>query len=297
MKKLTAPKSYMPVLRHIRAINGMATITDLDITVSEPCRDAPNGLYQSMELLKAGIRSDINLDEYPTLPDENIGFKHVGKVKPESLDWLLKAASKDQTRYNICGLFFESGSIVATDDHRLHFTPADITLDKPVIVPSAAFTWLDKKGDVVIQVSPTYMKLVQGHRVIITRLVDGQFPDYRKILPKADEISSRSVTLDARQVKAVKDAIPTCKLLQKDAGKQLTIKCNTGIHCSGPDGQFDIVAGPVFPYPFGIQPKYLVDAAGGKAIDFKPNGDGSNLAPTVWDTQFGRAIIMPMRFE
>ena len=84
--------------------------------------------------------------------------------------------------------------MVATDTHRLalkrHRLPdSDVELTN-VVIPAKAINELYRalgvfEGDVLVDVAPNHVAFRCGSLRIITRLIDGRYPDYRQVIPKS----------------------------------------------------------------------------------------------------------------
>jgi DNA polymerase-3 subunit beta len=122
------------------------------------------------------------------------------------------AASTEETRYYLNGVFlhlFPSESrIVATDGRRLALvkSPAveSITEEIGVIVPIKAVgeirkTFTESK-DLKIAISENQIIFSDGISTLTSRLVEGEFPDYDRIIPKDNDIN---IYLDTQQFLAV----------------------------------------------------------------------------------------------
>ena len=94
--------------------------------------------------------------------------------------------------------------MVATDGHRLAFVqaaPGDSgTTDKPLraLVPRKAMGELTKLGDesaeglkAAIATDDNHLFFQVGHRLLITRKLTGNFPDYERVLPKDHQLTAR----------------------------------------------------------------------------------------------------------
>jgi DNA polymerase-3 subunit beta len=109
------------------------------------------------------------------------------------------AVSTDETRYSLNGVFIEESGgklrMVSTDGHRLAFeeqTLGTLGLSKGVILPRKGLSELRKllesgeEGTVSIAFREN-MALVSRERVeLFMRLIDGDFPDYTKVIPKGN---------------------------------------------------------------------------------------------------------------
>ena len=137
-------------------------------------------------------------DEFPQPPD----FKNKDSVKlPKSL---LKdiialtafAVSKDETRYILNGVLFiikrKTIKLVATDGRRLAVIekemPTETILDKKLIIPTKTIQelnrLLDGEGDVEILFDENQVLFNLGDTVIISRIIEGEFPNYEQVIPK-----------------------------------------------------------------------------------------------------------------
>lgn len=98
------------------------------------------------------------------------------------------AMSTEETRYYLNGVYLHKDGdnlvAVATDGHRLaRATAAACAPDfAPVIVPRKLVGILPK-GDVSVCLSANMIQLVAQDLVITSKLIDGTFPDYKRVIP------------------------------------------------------------------------------------------------------------------
>ncbi|MGG7534645.1 DNA polymerase III subunit beta [Rhizobium sp. 12,4] len=106
------------------------------------------------------------------------------------------AISTEETRYYLNGIFLhlhEDGDqylrAVATDGHRLSrhqvAYPGEDAF-KGVIVPRKT-VGLVPKGKVTVSVGDSKIQITAGDFVITSKLIDGTFPDYERVIPRANE--------------------------------------------------------------------------------------------------------------
>jgi DNA polymerase-3 subunit beta len=142
----------------------------------------------------------IDAGEFPNLSEGELGEE----IEIESdkfakmIDKTRFAISNDETRYYLNGLYLqalrqESGfelRTVATDGHRmaLSFLPIDLKTPFGVILPKKSVAEIrriiDGAKHVKIAVSRVKIKVVADQATIVSKLIDGEFPDYDKVLPK-----------------------------------------------------------------------------------------------------------------
>jgi DNA polymerase-3 subunit beta len=152
----------------------------------------------------------LSADEFPTLPAYDAAhFVTVDNtLLVDMVDKTLYAASTDETRYNLNGVFFEPPTtadgpltMVATDGHRLvrverTFAGANgFRLKGPVILPRKGLSELKRVLDgadgetVELGFHDNHAVVRKGNTLLGMRLVEGQFPDYKQVIPKlADKV-------------------------------------------------------------------------------------------------------------
>ena len=156
-------------------------------------------------------RSQFTLQSLPQddFPDLTAGeMTHTFKVQAKDLSRLIDktkfAISTEETRYYLNGIYLhevEQDNIsllrgVATDGHRL----AQIELPLPegakgmpgIIVPRKAVLEVHKlleneEGEVEISLSDTKIRFSFGAIILTSKLIDGTFPDYGRVIPQGNE--------------------------------------------------------------------------------------------------------------
>jgi DNA polymerase-3 subunit beta len=144
-------------------------------------------------------------DEFPTLPAINPGS--MGRLQAAVLSSMIErtmyAASTDETRYNLNGVYFElidDGArlrLVATDGHRLAIAERAVGteaggLASGVILPRKALAELKKLVDeddadeIELGFEGNSALARKGDVTLVMRLVEGEFPNYRQVLPKGN---------------------------------------------------------------------------------------------------------------
>ncbi len=146
----------------------------------------------------------ISPEEYPTLPDgEGVAYVSLeAGLLASMIDRTIYSTSTDETRYNLNGVFMEGKEkrvrFVATDGHRMAMI--DRTLQEPVgfldagiIVPRKGVSEIRKlcdetDGGVEIGLGDGFLIVRRPDLLLTSRLIDGEFPNYRQILPKDHKI-------------------------------------------------------------------------------------------------------------
>lgn len=167
-------------------------------------------------------------DDFPILPDvkKDKVFKLKGALLQEMIRKTIFAVSTDETRYVLNGVFFqvESGKIrmVATDGHRLAFIQKKLEGKSDekcsVIIPTKTLNELtkvisdlgkDKEEDLIVEIVATdnQVKFIVDGVEIVSRLIEGQFPNYEQVIPKETdkkiEASTGELSAATRRVKVL----------------------------------------------------------------------------------------------
>jgi DNA polymerase-3 subunit beta len=188
-------------------------------TLYDVVRKLPEGARVAIERSAAGgeltLRSGratfdlpcLPADEFPTMGDEGLdhGFVVAAADLRKLIDRTRFAISTEETRYYLNGIFLHvlddgAGCLrsVATDGHRLARTeialPDGAAGMPPVIVPRKTVAELrklidDLDGDASIEIklSAARIRFQIGPSVLRSRLIDGTFPDYERVIPTGND--------------------------------------------------------------------------------------------------------------
>jgi DNA polymerase III subunit beta len=208
-------------------------VTVVGKTITDLINNTPN---KNITLLTNKEELSVDTDNYhtkiKTLPPED--FPLVPQVDggnmvefdaqelKQSLDQVVFAASTNQTQPEISGILFLSGEgfvkIVATDRYRLaekKLKPKTV-LEKTlnVIVPQKTALELSRiiggqKGDVVMVFNQNQTSFTFQETKIVSRLVDGQYPDYKEIIP--GKFSTTAVVQKQELTSALRAASVFCQ--------------------------------------------------------------------------------------
>jgi DNA polymerase-3 subunit beta len=219
--KVTATDLDLQVVENMEAasveVSGAVTVSAH--LLFEIARKLPDGSQVSLDTadnrmeVKAG-RSRFKLptlprDDFPMIVEGDLptSFKLSAKQLSELIDRTRFAISTEETRYYLNGIFLHVTDddkpvlkAAATDGHRL----ARFTIGRPdgsegmpdVIVPRKAIGELRKlleealDDDVSIDLSPSKIRFTIGgqDRVVLTsKLIDGTFPDYSRVIPTGND--------------------------------------------------------------------------------------------------------------
>ncbi len=139
-------------------------------------------------------------EDFPSLPD--ISGETVVEVPGETLEDMLEktlyAAATDEARYALSGILVtregENLRLVATDGHRLSLVDREVPgvevlpLEEGVIVPRKAAQEIKRMAseEVVLRlgIQDHHFVVSSSEGVLLARLIEGQFPDYRAVIPR-----------------------------------------------------------------------------------------------------------------
>jgi DNA polymerase-3 subunit beta len=171
-------------------------------------------------------RSRFNLstlprDDFPVIAEGELPtrFELPAATLRQIIEKTRFAISSEETRYYLMGIFLhvvdDQMRAAATDGHRL----ARVTVPKPdgadgmpdVIVPRKAVAELyrlleELEGTVEISLSPTKIRFGLGNAILTSKLIDGTFPDYNRVIPTGND---KLLKLDPKSFSAGVDRVST----------------------------------------------------------------------------------------
>jgi DNA polymerase-3 subunit beta len=155
-------------------------------------------------------------DEFPALPTRaEVTFAPLDLPTIRTMiERTLYAASSDETRYNLNGVYLEkidsegapAARMVATDGHRLAMVDRPLAggipgLARGVILPRKGLSELkrlideadDGAGEDALKVAfrENSGLFLVGETLLVMRLIEGAFPDYRQVIPRAADAGAR----------------------------------------------------------------------------------------------------------
>lgn len=251
--------------------------------------------------------ASLDAEDFPELASDNFTARTVIPAfeMKRMLDLSAFAQSTEETRYFLNGIYLHSADgilrAVATDGHRLAQIDSEHHAEIPgVIVPRKTVAELRKMdaGDLTLEVSATKIKVSDGSTELLSKVIDGTFPDYTRVIPQAHKTR---VVADAAEIKAASDLVAMVSG-ERSKGVRMAF---TGGRCdlevtSGVDTANETVAteqeGP--DVVTGFNAKYLAEAMahvnGGRVVmNLGASGDPAVIQPE--DDALALWVIMPMR--
>jgi len=268
-------------------------------------------------------RSSFRLQCLPQsdFPELSAGsFSHIFRLDSVALKGLIEktqfAISTEETRYYLNGIFLhthEAGGklklrSVATDGHRL----ARAEIDAPpgsegmpgVIIPRKTVSELQKLVDdpdvaVTTELSDTKIRFTIGSVILTSKLIDGTFPDYQRVIPTGND---KKLIIDRQSFAAAVDRVST---ISSERGRAVKMSINDGqltLAVTNPDSgsateelAADYSSDPI---EIGFNAKYLLDVAaqltGSEAKFMLADAGSPTLIHDVAD-ETALYVLMPMR--
>lgn len=291
----------------------------IDILRSMPSDQTVSLESAQNKLILKGGKSRFTLQTLPAedfpLVQEAANFGPAFSVPQKTLKDLLNqvsfAMAVHDIRYYLNGILFVAEgkqlSLVATDGHRLAFSSATLDVEVPkqeVILPRKTVLEMqrllsDKEGAIEMQFAGNQAKFSFEGMEFVTKLVEGKFPDYNRVIPKNHK---NIITLGRQPLLASlqRTAILTS---EKFKGVRLNIEPGTLRVASNNAEQEEAVdeldidyAGDAIEIGFNVT--YLIDALANMDQDMvkiELADSNSSALLTIPDDAAFKYVVMPMR--
>ena len=258
----------------------------------------------------------INASEFP-LTDENfnknefiINSKHFLKL----LNKCKFSISNDETRHYLTGIFFHQTQIedkifltaAATDSHRMSISKIrlknKIEFD-PIILPKKTIFQLcsileDFDGDIKISNIKSKIKFEINDSILISKLIDGKFPNYVQVIPKENQ---KKLEVDLKSFLNSVDRVASVSLDKKDGVKFSLSKdiLNLSVNnTNSGDGKESLTVKFDEELDISFNSRYLIDVASqldGEKIEIYLKDSGLPALikdPADFDSNY---VVMPMK--
>jgi DNA polymerase-3 subunit beta len=224
------------------------------------------------------------------------------------------AISTEETRYYLNGIYLHevpaAGMLraVATDGHRLAqaqiATPAGAKGMPGVIVPRKTVLEVVKlfegvDGPVEVSLSASKIRFAAGDLVLTSKLIDGTFPDYERVIPRNND---KKLELDTKSFASAVDRVSTISM-EKGRAVKLQIGGNKVVlTVNNPDsGSAEEEVACAYesdPLDIGFNSRYLMDVASqikSDGMEFQLADSGSPTIIRDPGDQQALYVLMPMR--
>ncbi len=258
----------------------------------------------------------ISATEFP-LTDENFSQNEFIIKSKQLLKLLNKckfSVSNDETRHYLSGIYLHQTEVedknyltaVATDSHRMSISKIRLE-DKidfePIILPKKTIFQLcslldNYDGDVKVSNVKSKIKFELNNSVLISKLIDGKFPNYIQVIPKNNQ---KKLEIDLKLFLNSVDRVASVSLDKKDGVKfnlsKDTLDLSVNNTNSG-DGKETLIVKFDYDLEISFNSRYLIDVASqldGDRVELFLNDTGSPALikdPGDFDSIF---VVMPMK--
>lgn len=285
--------------------------------------DAGSQLFVQAGRAKASLNA-LPATDFPRLQAE--AFSHTfslpADVLVDAIDAVAFAISTEEVRYYLNGIYMHvvDGQLVAvaTDGHRLsrwrRAAPEGAEGMPGIIVPRKAVTEFAKvaaegrkagHASLTLALSDAKIRMEIGPTLLTSKLIDGNYPDYIRVIPK--DFASEA-TLDKAEASAAIDRVAT---VNNERGRAIKLTLGGGtmrLDVTNPDAgsaseEMPLDGGPDTPLEIGFNGRYLADvlaALASETITLRLPADGGSPTTFLPTTQPASGadrlvVLMPMR--
>ncbi|PWE18289.1 DNA polymerase III subunit beta [Marinicauda salina] len=329
--RFTATDLDMEIVEETEArVESEGMVTAPAHTLYEIARKLPEGAEVTLEIggadprmtLSAG-RSQFNLPvlppgDFPVMPSEDLAvtFTAPAEELARLIDKTRFAISTEETRYYLNGIHLHAAErdgrkvlrAVATDGHRLALAETDLPdgaeAMPAVIVPRKPIQELrrlleDLDDGVEVSVSEGKIRFQLGAAVLTSKLIDGSFPDYERVIPREND---KIMKVDRAPFAQAVDRVATISQ-EKSRSVKLTVSdSNLVLAVNNPEsGAASEELGADYgdeEISIGFNARYLLDVAGQIEGDEAIFEFADSASPTrVTDSGDPNAeyVLMPLR--
>ena len=257
-------------------------------------------------------------EDFPQLPDpKGRRIEIPGEVMSRLIGRTIYAISTEDSKYTFSGalLYMKPGSVamVATDGHRLSYvekreSTAELSEEMKVLIPRKAMAELQRilsegsaEGSVAFSRDESHLFFGLGPRLLVSRVLSGQFPNWEAVLPRNNE---RTFSVGRDEVAS---AIRRVALLADERSRTVRFAVRKGaleIAASQADlGEADETLAIDYDqeeFQIGFNFQYLLDFLSTTpetlvSFDFKDGESATQLRGLPGEEYVSRYIVMPMR--
>ena len=279
--------AVVPVAELAKHVKGKGSI---DLTLVGEALRTVNGTTSSLRVLKA--------EEWPRDIAPDFTGAPTYPLDLAAIVGIAVAASKDSTRPILHGVYFDGADVTATDSYRLHILRS-ATVEYPrVLLPARAILLAAKAGSTGTlqvltvrqqgrdEITDTHARITVGNQVIDVRDIDGEYANYRQLIPSGYPCS---VTVDRLQLLSVVESVKPMAQYASPIrltveGDQLVVSAKT-TDVGEANGSVPAKVEGDFPTVIGFNPEFLAEALRTLTDEHATLGVLDGLKPALFDEQ------------
>lgn len=294
-------------------------------TLYDIVRKLPDGAQISIQVGGDGrLEIDAGRSHFtlPLLPPGDFpkmtadGFTHSFSLKAAELRRLIDktkfAISTEETRYYLNGIYLHGHDgvlrTVATDGHRLALAemelPQGATGLPGIIIPRKTIAEVRRlidngESDIEVSVSDSKIRFHYGSAVLTSKLIDGTFPDYDRVIPKNN---TKELIIDNKVFSDAVDRVATISAEKSRSVKLSLTKDSLSLTVNNPEhgnANEDLMVDYAFDdLEIGFNAKYLLDVAGqieGRDATFFLEGPAAPALVKDSNDPSSLYVLMPLR--
>ncbi len=291
-------------------------LPDTDVRIEED----KNGVKVAADRFDSRMQT-LPREDFPTLPESSGTFsaKLSRDVVKQMVSKTQFAITGEDTRYFLNGALFilkpDSMTLVSTDGHRLALISVPREKgeakkgdaeEERVILPRKTLLELGRligegEGDIQYEHGENHLFFDIGGRLLISRMIDGQFPAFERVIPKSND---KRVEFDRDRLTS---AVRRVALLSNERSRAVKFQIEKGkveIASSSPEfgeaKEVLVVDYNATPVTICFNAQYVIDFLGAVetdsvALDFKDEMSQAVMSPIGADGYTYTYVIMPMR--
>jgi DNA polymerase-3 subunit beta len=309
------------------AVDQPGAITVAAHTLFDIVRKLPEGSQVEMTAAEGRIKfvsgrarfelATLPRDDFPVIAEGELPtvFELPAATLKQIIDKTRFAISTEETRYYLNGIFLHVSDdtqpvlkAAATDGHRL----ARVTVPRPagaeampdVIIPRKCVGELRKlldevDGSVGVSLSGSKIRFDLGQAILTSKLIDGTFPDYSRVIPTGND---KILKIDPRSFEQGVDRVSTIATEKTRAVKMALDRDKITLSVTSPENGAAAEEVPgdyaAMPFEIGFNSRYLLDILGQIDGDICEVHLADAAAPTLIrenDNAPALYVLMPMR--
>jgi DNA polymerase-3 subunit beta len=260
------------------------------------------------------ILSTLSAQDFPSLDEIQVqqAFSIPQKQLKDLFDKTSFAMAQQDVRYYLNGILMEVSSghikLVATDGHRLALSQGTLDngecTERQIIIPRKAVLELSRLldstgGEARCELSQNHFRVETDSLVFTTKLIDGKFPDYQRVIP-VDGNKTMQVNRET-----LKQSMSRIAILSNEKYRGIRLTLSTGnlsIQANNPDQEEAEEELPVeydeANMEIGFNVTYLIDVLnvlGSEKVQIKLKDSNSSAIMSDSQDETCLYVVMPMR--